>query len=380
MDDARDLLFDEAVGLLYEAALTPSLLPEALKAMTQLLDGDVFHLVGWDRDSGIPCLNLSSGFPEQAGRDYADYYVQIDPRHALSPSLPPGHVLACHEHFDDRFVGQNEFYQDHLIPLTNIRYLLGAGDLIPASQDLIVMGFHRYIDHGHFNEDHKRLLTRFLPHMRRMLRMRTAQAASREAGLVGTVSGHVTHLSILTLSESGRLLQANQQGEALLRQGQVLTLRHGVLTAAAPNANATLRTALRQAASGRIAHLTLSGAEPSQSLYITLMPAPQRDPHVVGDSQAAVVALGTSTGPHRVTTVDQLMAYFRLTPAEARLVRALCHGLDLEDYAAQEGLKTTTVRTHLNSALVKTGTTKQKDLVAAVLALPAVRHSESPHR
>jgi DNA-binding CsgD family transcriptional regulator len=51
----------------------------------------------------------------------------------------------------------------------------------------------------------------------------------------------------------------------------------------------------------------------------------------------------------------------------------LTQGEDINYYAKAEGLKKTTVRTQLQSAMTKTGASKQKDLVRLVLLIPAVR-------
>lgn len=373
MDEMRDLLVDEAVGLLYEAALTPSLLQDALGAICRLINGDTSHLVGWTRDSGLPCISISTGLNDEVGPDYAAHYAEIDPRRRLAMTMPPATVLACHEHFDRRFVSHNEYYQDYMLPKVGVHYLLGVGDLIPEDRQLLILGFHRHVGHEHFSEVEKRTLMRFLPHLQRVLRIQAKQAAARDAAVVGDAAGQLTHLGVLALSESGRLLAANPRGEALLREGNVLTLRHGILAATTPDAQATLRTRLLRAATGQVGHLALASPDGTRRYFMSLTPAPRHGDPLVFPSRPSVLALITDNSPRRVATVAQLMGLFGLTPAEARLVRALCLGESVESYGAQEGLKPTTVRTHLRSAMAKTGAGKQKDLVSPVLNLPAVR-------
>jgi DNA-binding CsgD family transcriptional regulator len=67
------------------------------------------------------------------------------------------------------------------------------------------------------------------------------------------------------------------------------------------------------------------------------------------------------------------MEFFKLTAAEARFVRALCRGEDVQSYAAEEGLKVSTVRSHLKAAMEKTGTSAQRELVRVILTIPPVR-------
>jgi DNA-binding CsgD family transcriptional regulator len=58
---------------------------------------------------------------------------------------------------------------------------------------------------------------------------------------------------------------------------------------------------------------------------------------------------------------------FDLTAAESRLVCALAEGRNLGEIAAEAGNSIHTVRTQLKSALAKTGTARQAELVALLL-------------
>jgi len=107
----REAEYDRALGLIYESAVAPAQMQNALAAMTALLDGDTCHLVGWGRHTGIPVLSVSTGLPVDVGPDYAAHYAQIDPRRQLALTQAPGQLLNCNEHFDSRFVSRNEFFQ-----------------------------------------------------------------------------------------------------------------------------------------------------------------------------------------------------------------------------------------------------------------------------
>jgi len=67
-----------------------------------------------------------------------------------------------------------------------------------------------------------------------------------------------------------------------------------------------------------------------------------------------------------------LRSLYDLTPAEARLVAALCAGTTLKGHAAQSGITLHTARTHLKQALQKTDTHSQAELVGLVLAGSAI--------
>jgi len=71
------------------------------------------------------------------------------------------------------------------------------------------------------------------------------------------------------------------------------------------------------------------------------------------------------------------MKLFGMTPAEARIARAVASGVRMEEYAKDEGLTQNTAKTHLQSAFKKVGVARQADLVRVLQAIPVVR-SVSP--
>ena len=59
---------------------------------------------------------------------------------------------------------------------------------------------------------------------------------------------------------------------------------------------------------------------------------------------------------------------YKLTDAEARLVRHLVRGLRISDAAQRMQVQPETARTYLKQVFVKTGTNRQVDLVRVMLA------------
>jgi len=69
----------------------------------------------------------------------------------------------------------------------------------------------------------------------------------------------------------------------------------------------------------------------------------------------------------RAYPADLIAALFDLTPAEARLVGALSAGVDLDQAASDCGVTKSTARSYLKQVFVKTGVTRQAELVRLVL-------------
>ena len=106
---------------------------------------------------------------------------------------------------------------------------------------------------------------------------------------------------------------------------------------------------------------------------VTLLAIREQNRVALHSSRADILALVTTNTGQRVASGQQLMDLFKLSPAEARFVRALAHGETIDDYAKQEGLKRSTVKSHLLSAMAKTGMKSPKDIVRLVVTLAAVR-------
>lgn len=56
--------FDQTLGLIYESALAPERLTDALSAMIPLLEADTCHLLGLDCQTSIPSLSIAIGLNE----------------------------------------------------------------------------------------------------------------------------------------------------------------------------------------------------------------------------------------------------------------------------------------------------------------------------
>lgn len=86
------------------------------------------------------------------------------------------------------------------------------------------------------------------------------------------------------------------------------------------------------------------------------------------DVARAIIFLTDTARPVPVDSVA-LKRLYGLTEAEARVVKQLCAGGALKEIAEHLGVSDATVRTQLQSAYSKTGTSRQAELVKLVLSL-----------
>lgn len=77
--------------------------------------------------------------------------------------------------------------------------------------------------------------------------------------------------------------------------------------------------------------------------------------------------------PERAPALDAgvLEQVWGLTPAEARLAKALMQGKTVQDFARDGGVSLNTARTHLKRIFLKTGVRRQAELVRLLKGLMA---------
>jgi DNA-binding CsgD family transcriptional regulator len=175
-----------------------------------------------------------------------------------------------------------------------------------------------------------------------------------------------------TLSAKFAVLAMNKRAQALLAQGRGLTLDRNRLTAKGNGEIDLTALLVRVLKTGAPESMAFAPSSELDVLHITANRL--RTEAKAGDDAAfKVLLLVTQPGYHRVATVGQLMQIFQLSPAEARLSRAVAHGQDLEAFALEQGVKMTTIRTQMASIYGKTNVRRQTDLVRLILSVPCVR-------
>lgn len=373
MDELTE--FDRIVGQIYEVPLVPECLPAVLEQITGWLGVASCHLIGWNGQTRESTLSVTVGVAQEVGLDYAAHYAVIDPRRQfVLDNYTPGQLLACQDHFDARFVSKSEFYQDFLLPMS-LRYMLGT-TLLDDSSRLVQIAFHHYLGHAPFSAREIQKMEHLVPHLQRAIALLSHSEAQQQSANIATAGLDASPLALIAVDLCGRPVFCNRQAEALLREGTVLGLRNGVLCARIADQDSALAHALATTAQRGIAgNLTLctppGHARPAR-FSLTTIPAPAPERYAL-QSRAVALCLIAPLGTRRLATARQLMQLFDLTPAEARLLRALAQGATLDDYARECDIRVTTVKTQLKSLFAKTGTCRQADLVRRVMDIPAVR-------
>ncbi len=181
-------------------------------------------------------------------------------------------------------------------------------------------------------------------------------------------------LGILLLDAKGRLLIANLAARRIVEANDGLSLRDGVLRLDGAEADSELRQILQDAiawrgkdslgAGGELWVERPSGRRPYLANIVPMNPA---EPNSALGDDVAVVLLTVPDADQSVAA-DRIRRLYKLTGAEAELIRLMAEGFTLEEISRERGVTISTTRTHLKHVFSKTGTARQSELVAKVLS------------
>lgn len=183
-----------------------------------------------------------------------------------------------------------------------------------------------------------------------------------------------TYVAAFLVTANGRFLDIDGGSADFLSSSGVLGIRNNRVSALDNVFNEVLLHAIEQvAAAGEPKTLICPGNAVSPARYAILLQPNQGKAAIGSNIPRTVACLMFPLRRRRVTSARQLMSMFGLSPAEARLARALCHGETLEEYADAQGVKLPTLKTQLRAVFAKTQTDRQVSLVSLIAGIPPLR-------
>jgi len=180
---------------------------------------------------------------------------------------------------------------------------------------------------------------------------------------------------VLLLDTDRHIIQANPFAEALLRRHDGLVVRHSRLVTSHRGDERKLAGVIRCALAAHLgsdsgaAHLaSLRRPEGRSPLCAVAIPLPRQTPGPFQAEKAAVALILNDPEQESVVSVDWLQQRYQLTKTEARLTRNLSQGSTLRQAATAAELSYETARWYLKSIFQKTGTSRQTELIRALLS------------
>jgi DNA-binding CsgD family transcriptional regulator len=252
-------------------------------------------------------------------------------------------------------------------PMYNYLRGIGAGWAIGFTTqvptgDTLVANFEGAHARGAFQAQEVAFIESLRPHFSRSalltarLGMERARAAAETMGVIGLPAGVVAH--------NNRLIAAN----ALLSDmiPSVILDGRDRVRLANPKADAMMCDACARLSKdkgvGTALSIPIPGSEERKALVVHIVPV-RRAAHDIF-SGALCLLVVTPLARKDAPPASLIQGLFDLTSAEAKVARGLAAGETAQEIALRLGNSLGTIRTHIKSIFLKTGITKQADLVA----------------
>jgi DNA-binding CsgD family transcriptional regulator len=179
--------------------------------------------------------------------------------------------------------------------------------------------------------------------------------------------------AVFVVDSGGKIRIANSKGDRLLAQERVVKGdRAGGLRFLNIADHRAVMDAIRRAATlagpgGRRIIPLCADTDRRYFALVTLLSSRPREPILRGSRffapSASIAVFVVDSRELPCAEIDHIATALRITPAEARLARALLHDQSLADFADENGISIHTARVQLRSLLDKTGTRRQAQLV-----------------
>lgn len=365
----------DLVADLYGAITEPTQWLDVLERMRHILNAEVALQHAWRDICSIDLSLCTNADPAQMAK-YQEHYWQHDPWMAGLDRMCPGRVALGRDFLSDDDYRASEFYQDFLRP-QGFHWFMTAIDEVPP-QGVSVVSFLRSPRAPDFGPADRRLLERWLPHIRNCLRIQRELDGFRNR--VACLESALDQLApgVLLLDGKGRVCYANAAAEDIVSRGAELGLRGGQLWLREPAAHARLVAAIEaprtrgQALIERVP-VPIVLRDRDGCIALTLIVAPFIA-NVRGIGRAAQTLVLLTPPQRTIPAVESyLRAVFGFTSAQAKCARLLADGLEPSEISAQLGIAMSTLRSHLQQLFIKTATRRQAALVATLLRALALR-------
>ncbi len=217
------------------------------------------------------------------------------------------------------------------------------------------------------------MVQRLLPHIQQFVRVRQALVRAEARSSTVTALLDNPRIGVLELDRHGRILEGNDRARSILRHGDGLLDRNGMLRARAPADQVRLERLVGVAlpASGAVAVsgsmvLRRSSVVPPFVVHVKPVGGPQPD---YGARHVAALVLIVEPGRQHRINPDLVATTLELTPAETQVAVWLAEGNSVRDMADATGHTKAAIYWHLQRIYQKHSISRQADLVRLVLSL-----------
>ena len=308
---------------------------------------------------------------EDLEREYLEHYHAIDERVPRFRQLPARRLVHINDLYTAEELKTSPTYNEILL---RAGMQDGLNVRLPGLDGShIGWGLNDPVDSEGWGASRIARVQRLLPHIQQFVRVRQALVRAGARSTTVTALLDNPRIGVLELDRRGRILEGNDRARSLLRHGDGLLDRNGMLRARAPADQVRLERLVGAAlpASGAVAVsgsmvLRRSSVVPPFVVHVKPVVGPQPD-H--GARHVAALVLIVEPGrPHRINS-DLVATTLELTPAETQVAVGLAEGNSVGDMADATGHTKAAIYWHLQQIYQKHSISRQADLVRLVLSL-----------
>jgi DNA-binding CsgD family transcriptional regulator len=368
LDDTERL--SDLIGAVYDASLDPSRWLGVLEQTAAFLNTATATLGSFDAANRKTDLSIPWGYDPHYLKLLEERYLRINPTIEGGALTKAGDVWAIGDVVPYEQFYASAMYREWGQPQG---YIDGAQATLENSATAhSFLHAIRHERHGMVDDAMRRRLRLLYPHFRRailigkVIDLHKVEAASIADTLDGLAAG------MFLLDERARIVHANARGRTVVSEGAVLRNDGGRLTPRDPQAAAALAEILASAGDGDLAlgnrGITIAlGGEDDDRMVAHVLPLTAGRRKQAGVAYAAVAAVFVrKASVERPSPLEALVAAYRLTPAELRVLLGIVEVGGIPEVADILGISETTAKTHLQHVFAKTNTNRQADLVKVV--------------
>ena len=371
--DNHEILRDDAIASLYDAAIEPATRRRGLSMLAQTLDAaGAFYLV-WDKENGavVDCVaagTLTADFTTL----YRTRWGAVDPRRRFLERAHAESIFVSHYDRADAVIEDGGFERAFLAE-QGIAHSLGA-NLTGIGREYRQIFVERAAGGPPFSAAEVIEFRRLVHHMANAERLsRAIDERALDWELPQRVLDNMS-VGALVADQTGQVRFANAAAEEILAENDGLSRRDNRIQTARSFETNNLLAALRDlAVTGRADKRdgdAMLIARPSGKLPYAVVVMPLTAA-AADDVKATRALVFMSDLAHRNNELaPRLSQLFGLSKAEARVAAGIAEGRRLTEIAQEFDVRMPTVRTQLRAVLKKVGASRQADLVRIVLALP----------
>ena len=308
---------------------------------------------------------------EDVEREYLEDYHPTDERVPRFRQLPDSRLVHINDLYTAEELKTSPTYNEMLrrAGMQDSLNVLLAG--LDGSH--IAWGLGDPIDSVGWGASRIAMVMALLPHIRQFVRVR--QALVRAGARTTPVTARLDNpqIGVLELDRRGRIMAVNDRACSILRHGDGLSDRAGVLRARGETDQVRLQRLVGDAlpASGAAAVggsmlLRRSPVLPPFVVHVKPVGVPQPD---YGARHVAVLVLIVEPGCRHHVDPDLVATTLELTPAETQVAVWLAEGRTVREMAEATGHTESAIHWHLAQIYQKQSISRQVDLVRLVLSL-----------